>query len=400
MKTEPSPFARLWGLDPEVAYLNHGSYGATPSAVLEHQSRLRERLEREPVQFLTRELESRLDDAREALARFIGADAEGLAFVPNATTAVNTILAGLALNPGDELLTAKHVYPACRNVLGFVAERAGARLVEADVPFPLSGEDEVVETVLSRVTKATRLALLDHVTSPTGVIFPVERLVAALRERGVETFVDGAHAVGMVPLDLRRIGAAYYTSNAHKWLCAPKGAAFLHVREDRREGLHPLVISHGLTAPLAGRSRFRREFDWTGTIDPTPALSIPESIRFLGEQVPGGWPAIMERNHALASRGRALVCEALHVAPPVPESMFGATASVPLPALAPESPAHVRKGDHLGALLFERRRIESWFYPWTCPGGQVVRLSAQLYNTEDEFRRLAAGLADIVAGTL
>jgi len=395
-----NPFAHLWGLDPEVAYLNHGSYGACPRAVLEHQARLRERLEREPVQFLTRDLEKLLDAAREEVARFIGSDAEGLAFVPNATTAVNTILAAVDLRPGDELLTTNHVYPACRNALQFVVERAGAKLVTARVPFPLRGDDDVVEPVLAAATPRTRLALLDHVTSPTAVIFPVERLVRDLRERGIETLVDGAHAPGMLPLDIGRIGAAYYTGNAHKWLCAPKGAAFLSVREDRREGLHPLVISHGFSAPFSTRSRFRREFDWTGTADPTAALSIPEAIRFLAGQVPGGWTEIMNRNRGLAVRARGMIAEALGVEPPCPEEMLGATASVLFPALAPGSPAHTKKADDLAAFLFERRRIESWFYPWPCPGGQIVRVSAQLYNTPNEFARLAEAVRDIVRGTI
>jgi isopenicillin-N epimerase len=262
-------FADLWPLDPAVDYLNHGSFGACPRAILERQSELRLRLEHEPVDFLVRALPSLLAEARVALAGFVGADGDDLAFVPNATAGVNAVVRSLAFSPGEELLTTDHAYAACKKTLDYVASRTGARVVVARVPFPLGGEDDVIEPVLAAVTPRTRLAMLDHVTSPTALVFPIERLVAGLSARGVDTLVDGAHALGMIPLDLARLGAAYYTANAHKWLCAPKGAAFLHVRKDRQKGLHPVAISHGYAG---GEARFKDEFDWTGTSGLSPLL--------------------------------------------------------------------------------------------------------------------------------
>src|SRR5262245_23236209 len=244
----PSPLARHWTLDPEIAYLNHGSFGATPREVLAEQQRLRERMEREPVLFLARELQTRIDEARAALAPFLGARNEDLVFIPNATTAVNAVLRSLAFQPGDEILVTNHGYNACRNAVEYVAQRSGARAVVAHVPFPLRSPDEVVETVLAAVTPRTKLALVDHVTSPTGILFPVEQLIVELRERGVPVLVDGAHAPGMVPLDLNALGADYYTGNLHKWVCAPKGAAFLWVRPERQQPIRPVVISHGANA--------------------------------------------------------------------------------------------------------------------------------------------------------
>lgn len=392
----PGPLAGLWLLDPTVAYLNHGSFGACPRAILDHQSALRLRLEREPVDFLWRELPGLLAGAREALAEFVSAEPDDLAFVPNATAGVNAVVRSLPFEPGDEILTTDHAYAACRKTLDYVAARTGARVTVARVPFPLGGEDDVIAPVLLAVTKRTRLALLDHVTSATALVFPVERLVGELAARGVDTLVDGAHALGMLPLDLSRIGAAYYTANAHKWLCAPKGAAFLHVRRDRQRGLHPVVISHGY-APGAADARFRSEFDWTGTSDPTACLCIPECVRFLGRLVPGGWPALMERNRSLALGARSTLCEALGARPPCPERMVGAMASIPLPALAPGCVAG-RLGHEELTSWFRARGVETWFHPWPSPGGKVVRVSAQLYNTESQFVRLADLLGEATRG--
>src|SRR6266446_8332441 len=209
----PACSLRLWALDPQVAYLNHGAFGACPRAVLEYQRKIRGRLERHPIQFFVRDLEGLLDAARGQLAKFLGADPEGLVFVPNATAGVNTVLRSLRFKRGDELLVTDHEYNACRNALNFIAERSGARVVVAHVPFPLRAKEEVVDAVLSRVTTRTRLALLDHVTSQTGLVLPIQTLVRKFAQHGVETLVDGSHAPGMAPINLRKLGATYYTGN-------------------------------------------------------------------------------------------------------------------------------------------------------------------------------------------
>jgi len=386
----------LWSLDPAVAFLNHGSFGACPSVVLATQQRLRARMEREPVTFFVRDLEALLDAARVELAAFLGADADDLAFVPNATAGVNAVLRSLPLAPGDELLTTDHAYNACRNALAFVAERAGARCVVADVPFPLTATDEVAAAILRRVGPRTRLALLDHVTSPTGLVFPIAELVGALAARGIDTLVDGAHVAGMVPLDLRALGAAYYAGNCHKWLCAPKGAGFLHVRRDRQAAIRPLAISHGANSPRTDRSRFRLEFDWTGTDDPTPYLCVPEAIRYLGGLLPGGWAELRRRNRALALEARQLLCDALGVPAPCPADMIGALAAVPLPDGAPDAPRSPLYADPLQDVLLERFGIEVPIVPWPAPPRRLVRVSAQLYNTRAEYEQLAQALRELL----
>jgi len=391
-----SEWTHLWPLDPHVTFLNHGSFGACPRAVLEAQRHLQAAMEAEPVRFLSRELEGRLDGARAALAPFVGADPDDLAFVPNATAGVNTVLRSLRFAPGDEVLVTDHGYNACRNAATGAAERAGARVVVASVPFPLRSGDDVVEAVLARVTPRTRLALLDHVTSPTGVIFPIDRLVTELAARGVDTLVDGAHAPGMVPVDVAALGAAYYTGNAHKWLCAPKGAAFLHVRRDRQAAIRPLSISHGANSPRADRSRYRLEFDWAGTDDPTAYLCIPEALRYLGSLLPGGWPALMARNRALALEARARLCAAVGVAPPCPDAMIGSLASIPLPDATRPAAAATPRRDPLQDALFDGFAIEVPVMVWPAAPRRLVRVSAQLYNTGDDYGRLADALRTLV----
>lgn len=380
-----------WTLDPGITFLNHGSFGATPRAVLEKQQAWRARLELEPVRFFVRELEPLLDAARAELAEFLGAEREGLAFVPNATAGVNAVLRSLDLDKHDELLVTTHEYNACRNALEYVAGIEGAKIVVADVPFPIPSPEVVIERILEKVTTRTRLLLIDHVTSQTALVFPIERIVAELAQRGVDTLVDGAHAPGFVPLDLRSVGAAYYTGNLHKWVCAPKGAAFLYVRENRRASVHPAMISHGANSPRRDRSRFLIEFDWTGTFDPTPWLCVPDAIRFMGSLLPGGWISLVQRNRELALRARDLLCGTLGIDPPAPDSMLGAMASLPLPDGA-TADAPALYGDPLQDRLLYEHHIEVPIVPWPHPPHRLLRISAQVYNVFDEYERLAAVL--------
>ena len=384
-----------WPLDPDILFLNHGSFGACPIPVLQAQLRVLERLERNPVGFLTREFEPQLDEARRALAEFVEAPAEDLVFVPNATTGVNTVLRSLPLDRGDEILVTSHEYNACRNALDFIAGLAGARVVTVSIPFPIAGPELIVSAVLERVTPRTRLLLIDHVTSPTALILPVEPLVRELNARGIDTLVDGAHGPGMLPLQLQALGAANYTGNCHKWLCAPKGAGFLYARPDRQVGLRPLVISHGANATRRDRSRFRLEFDWTGTQDPAPYLCVPVAIRVLGSLLPGGWNALRARNHALAVEGRRILCEALGIAPPCPEEMLGSMAALPLETGEAAAPADgVPVDDPLERALFDRYRIVVPVFRWPDPPARIVRISAQAYNRAEQYDRLARALRD------
>jgi isopenicillin-N epimerase len=383
-----------WLLDPAITYLNHGSFGAAPKAVLAKQSELRAQLESEPVRFMVRELEPLLDEARAVLAEFVGADTESIAFVPNATAGVNAVLRSLDLDLHDELLVTSHEYNASRNALDYVAGLVGAKVVAVDVPFPIASPDEVFDRVMERVTERTRLFLVDHVTSQTGLIFPIARLIDALKQRGIDTLVDGAHAPGMFPLNLDALGAAYYTGNLHKWVCAPKGAAFLYVRANRRRGIRPVVISHGANATRTDRSRFHLEFDWPGTWDPTACLSVPTALRFMNDIVDGGWPEVMRRNHDLALRARDILCACLGIDKPAPDEMLGSMAAVPLPDGKPFVPSLY--GEPLQDALFFEHAIEVPIHPWPHQPKRVLRISAQLYNTIDDYKKLANALTELL----
>lgn len=387
-----------WLLDPRIEFLNHGSFGSCPRPVLAYQQQLQEELERQPVAFLARNLPQRLDGAREALASFLGSDPEGLVFVTNATAGVNAVLRSLILAPGDELLTTDHAYNACRNALTSVAERAGARVTVAHLPFPIARAEEVTEAILAAVTPKTRLALLDHVTSPTGLVLPVEELVPALEERGVATLIDGAHAPGMLELDLGSLGASWYTGNLHKWVCAPKGAAFLQVREDRRATTVPTSVSHGWNVHRPGRSRLHDLFDWTGTFDPTALLSVPEALRFVASLVPGGWPEVRQRNRRLALDARRDLAALLEVSLPAPDAMIGSLAALPLPdAPADAEPRGALYTTPLHEELLGRFGIEVPIIPWPSHPARLVRISAQLYNTREQYRHLGEALVTCLA---
>jgi isopenicillin-N epimerase len=393
----PACNPNLWLLDPEITFLNHGSFGACPRAVLKFQQELRARLERQPVQFLVRDLESLLDQMRSELGHFVNASADDLVLVPNATSGVNTVLRSLRFNRGDELLVADHEYNASRNALDFAAEQSGARVVVAKVPFPLRSADEITTAILQHMTPRTRLALLDHVTSQTGLILPIEKLVRELSKRGVQTLVDGAHAPGMVPLDLKKLGATYYTGNCHKWLCAPKTAAFLYVQRDQQKFIRPLAISHGANSSRTDRSRFLLEFGWTGTGDPTAYLSVPTAIQYMDGLLPGGWAEIRQRNHALAVAARKVICDALEIGLPCPDELIGSLAAIPLT----DMPARPQRKmplllDPLQDTLLREHGIEVPVIPWPAHPKRLLRISAQLYNSLPQYE----WLADVLKKTL
>jgi isopenicillin-N epimerase len=365
-----------WLLDPEVAFLNHGSFGATPRAVLAEQERWRARMERRPTHFMDRELPPALRAAASRLAAFVDARAEDLVFVENATAGCNAVLRSLSFAPSDEILVTDHGYPAVRKAAEYVAGRVGACVVEAAVPFPLADAAQVVAAVSSRLGPRTRLAIFDHITSPTAIIFPASELTALCRAAGVPVLIDGAHAPGMLSLDVPSIGADWYTGNCHKWLMAPKGSAFLWTAPERQADTHPLVISHGF-----GQG-FTAEFDWIGTRDPTAWLSVPVAIDF--HEGLGG-ARLRERNAVLAREQAMMLARTWATERGAPDALTASMAAVRLP---PHEPATAERALELRRKLFDDHRIE---VPVTAFAGALwTRISAHAYNRPADYARLAA----------
>ena len=376
----------LWGLKPEIDFLNHGSFGACPKAVLDRQVALREMMEMDPVEFIDNAGRGLWSEALSRLSDFLNADPQGMAFVSNATTGVNTVLMSLELDPGDKILVTDTTYQACRNAVDAVVQRSGCEVTVARIPLPVDDEEEIVEAILDAVDSRTRLALIDTISSPTGIRMPFERLVRDLQGLDIDVLLDAAHGPGLVPLDIDVLNAAYVTGNCHKWLCTPKGSAFLHVREDRRF-VRPLVISHGATLPESMGSRFRLEFDWTGTLDPTPWMCIPAAIDHLAPISPGGWRGIMERNRNLALKARSHIISEVGLKPVCSEDFVTSMAAFIIPGesfFPDEDPLHGR--------LLGRHGIQVPVQGWPPHNRRYLRISAHLYNSIDQYERLAEAL--------
>lgn len=387
---------RQWLLRPDVTFLNHGSFGATPKPVLEYQAELHRQLEYEPGDFLWRRLPKLLAETRQRVGAFLGAEPSGITFLPNATTAVNTVIKSLDLGPGDELVTTNHAYPAVLNTLYHDSQRRGYRLVVTHVPLPTDENDpegEVADCVMQDVSGDTRLLVVDGIASQTGLIFPVNRIIAACRCRGVQILVDAAHVPSVLPVNLEGnpdLTPDFWTGNFHKWAFAPKTVAALYVAPKHREMIRPLVTSlfHGDGYPT--------EFDWVGTYDPTPFLSLPAGLDFFDRI--GGMERVRQHNRALIRLGRDLVSSALETPLPVSaaatERMYAYFALVRLPDRFAMTNHH--QGHPLMAGLYDQHHFE---VPFTCFGGQgYMRLSAQVYNCPDDFRRLASILPAFLSG--
>jgi isopenicillin-N epimerase len=369
-----------WSFDAGWLTVNHGSYGACPRSVRAAQAAWRERFERQPSAFMHRDLTGLLRDAASVLARFLGASADDTVFVENATSGCNAVLRSFPFAAGDEILLFDQAYGAVRNTVRFVAERAGATVIEVVLPFPDCPAEEAVRRVATAITGRTVMAVLDHVTSPGALVLPIAGMVAACRQRGVAVLVDGAHAPGQLPLELDALGADWYAGNLHKWLFAPVGSGFLHARGDRQEGLHPTAISHGLGQGFAA------EFDWTGTRDVSGWLAVPDAIG-LHERL--GGRALMARNAALAREGAGIVAAALGTAV-APGCLPGG--SMALARLPDGFGSGVADALALRARLVERR-VDAPVV--ALAGGLWVRVSAQLYNEEADYGRLAAVVAEL-----
>tara|TARA_Y100001958_G_scaffold127173_1_gene95032 strand:+ start:122 stop:1303 length:1182 start_codon:yes stop_codon:yes gene_type:complete len=388
-----SNLSQFWSFEKGRTFLNHGSFGACPDFVIAEQRKWQDLMEKEPVRFFEELMPNLLLKSREALGTFLSCSPNDLAFVSNATSGVNTILRSLQFKQGDEILVPNHAYQACRNSIDFVAQRSGATVVVVAIPFPIDRPQTVIEVMKSAYTERTKLVMIDTVTSPTGLRMPFEELTSFFENKGVEVLLDAAHGIGMIPLDLGTLGASYVTSNCHKWLCAPKGTAFLYVREDKQDKIQPLTISHGHTFPLGETTRFRHEFDWTGTQDISGWCAIPAVIEGMAKLVDGGWETIMQHNHDLAIQGRDILCKRLGIKQPCPDEMIACISTIQLPGEIPAK-EKMHEPDPLHHVLSEKYNIQVPVWSWPSPEGRYLRISAQLYNSIEQYELLADALVN------
>lgn len=370
-------------LEPGIAYLNHGAFGATPRDVMAAAEAWRQRLEAEPTRFMESESAPALRQSRSEMADFVGAGLDDLVLVENATTGCNAVLRSLPLKPGAEILVVDHGYPAVLKLLRHIAAWTGATLIEVVLPFPFEAPEAIVDAVVARLTERTRLVVLDLITSQSATILPVTLIAAAAKAAGARVLIDAAHAPGHIELDVPGLGADWVTGNAHKWLFAPKGSAFLWAAPAAQDGLHPTVISHGY-----GQG-FVEEFAWIGTRDPCNWLALPAAVAFYRRM---GDRAIRTHNHALVTEAASLLQRELGVLPAAPQEMRGATASLALPKAVP---AGSRTAKALHDRLLERHRIEVPIFAFA--DRLWLRLSAQIYNELADYERLAQALKQELA---
>ncbi len=383
----------LFLLDPDVVFLNHGSFGATPREVFEKYQWWQRELERQPVEFLGRRFNGLMRDARAALAAYVHTDPDNLVYVPNATTGLNIVARSLGLNPGDEILTTDHEYGALDRTWQFLCRKTGAVYKQQPIPLPVTTAEDFVARVWAGITPRTRVLFLSHITSPTALTFPIAEICRRARDAGIITIIDGAHAVGQIPLDMQAIGADFYASNAHKWLCAPKGSAFLYARPEMQHLVEPLVVSWGYEAEKPSASRFVDEQEWTGTRDIAAYLATPEAIKFCEEH---NWDDVRARCHALARYARERITafvRAIHESslPPVsPDSTdwYMQMVAVPLPAIDMTKDAFGRVP--LQTRLMDEFKIEVPIVVWN--GKPYIRVSIQAYNTPEDVERLVEAL--------
>lgn len=366
-----------WDLEEGATFLNHGSFGACPRAVLEHQARLRAELESQPDRFFRRQVmpdagETPLRAAADAIARFVGAAAGSTAFVENATAGVQAALHSIALSPGDRILINDHTYNAVRLMVEARCAATGATPLVVKLPIPADAE-AIVAAFAAALDPSVKVAIVDHITSPTALVMPLERIIPVLRKSGARVIVDGAHGVGQVPIDLSRLGADWYVSNAHKWLFTPRGTAFLYASPEVAALTQPLVVSHFV------EMGFPRSFDWVGTRDYTAWLSVPAAIQFHA-----GFEAA-----AVASHRSGLLdvfsdrMQALGARPAGPMALCASMRSFVMPrrrAVAREDAKALARD------LWERERIQ--VMATTLGEDLIVRASAQVYVEEDEMVKL------------
>lgn len=388
-----SPYLKHWDLDTSMTFLNHAAFGATPRAVMQQQTAYRAQLERQPLRFFMREQEQLIAKSKQKLGAFIGANPDNFVFVQNATQGVNTILHSLKPEKDDEWLITSLNYGACVETFKWYAQKNKLKLNTATLHFPVTDENDLVEAVVAAVTPKTRLVLLDHITSATGIILPIQKIMARLHGLGVNVLIDGAHAPGMLPLDIESLGATYYVGNCHKWICSPKGSAFLWVKPEKQPQIAPLQLSHFHDRAPDSTQHWSNQFVMTGTMDYSPYFCVPTAIDFFENEVENGWIGVRSYNHNLVLQARNLLLDALGKTAAAPDAMLGNLATILLNDDVPKPSYGYNFSEGLQDYLFHEHQIEiPVFYLKNYQTGkteQYLRIACQVYNALPQYEYLA-----------
>ncbi len=384
LQSNASNLRELFYLRRDIIYLNHGSFGACPRPVFEDYQRWQLELESQPVEFLGRRFEALMRAAREPLAEYVHCDPDDLVYVQNATTGLNAVARSLSLNPGDEILGTDQEYGALERTWKFLCQKSGAVYKRQPISLPVTTRENFVEEFWSGVTPRTRVVFLSHITSPTALIFPIQEIIQRARQEGIITVIDGAHAVGQIPLDMQALGVDFYSSNSHKWMMSPKGSAFLYVRREMQRLMEPLVVSWGWEKEKPGSSRFVDEQEWQGTRDIAAYLGVPAAIAFMREH---NWDQVRASSHELVRYARKAITELTGLPPISPDSSewYAQMVTLPLPECDPEFlKQHLYDDYHIEVPIGSR------------DGRASIRISIQGYNTQADVDALVSALKELL----
>lgn len=390
---KPSPFASEWSLNPDIVFLNHGSFGATPNYVLDRQRDYIRLLESSPVEFSVRSMYPLYYEAKKSLAEFVGTSENNIYFVPNTTIGVNHVLHNIK-EENKTWLTTNHAYGACANALGKIAELKNCQVIKADIPFPIDSEATILERIESAILPNTTIALIDYITSATAIVFPIKEIIKLLQSKNIKVIIDAAHAPGMIDFNIDDLDADYFIANCHKWICSPKGSAFVYVNPRHQAEFKPVFYSFHNDWDTDNARHWSNQFIWEGTKDYSAYFAVKDSLEFMPTLIDGGWDAIKKHNRDLAIQGAKIIANKLSVSLPVPESMLGSIVNIPIS----DDIIPIVKFNYYTSIkneLFDKYKIEVPTMLFPAPH-QYVRVSAQLYNSIEQYEYLADSLMSIV----
>lgn len=374
-------------LDPEITFLNHGSFGACPKPIFENYQHWQLELEKQPVQFIQKHQSTQLKKSKEALAAYIGCAPEDFFFTPNPTVAINTVMRSIKLEPGDEILTTNHEYGAMDRTWNFYCQKSGAKYIRQHICLPIQSKEQLIEQFWKGYTPKTKIVFLNQISSATALIFPVKEICEKARSLGLITIIDGAHVPGHIDLNLAELNPDYYTGTMHKWMLAPKGCSFLYVKKELQETIDPLVVSWGFQSESPGNSRFLDYHEFQGTRDIAAFLTAPVAIKFLNDN---DWRSKSAQSKKLILENYKKFCDSVGSEPicPVTNEFLGQMCSIPIRT---EKPALLKE------TLFEKYKIE--IPVMRIDHGIFLRISLNAYNTESDLEKLFNAIHDIKSST-